>query len=531
MRLCISILVVLILSCLFFNCKDNPATPEHKDTPPVVQSFTATPLSVDIGQNVKFEVSASDNEGLDSLVIMDSDSHRHSYAAGRQKAMSDSAVYAFDISGAKTVTATAYADGKTAQKSTTVNVNPTPQDLPPVFDVSYLNGVESQSGSTSIASVAHDPEGKPISVSVKSCDPSILVSVNGSVIKYSGVNSDVNGSYPATLSVSDGKNTTDGVVNFIFAARDEIKGNVHDGKIGMPVETSQPGMILRGPFNLSKSYVTIDNVSISMDANGNFQSPKLVSGTHILKARLVNTSNDSSYVATFTLPAGDQILDPLVMSNKGTDFDLPTEKRFLYHTNTFLVTDYDNHMIKGIDFKHANEYTLWIARKDTVDKYYGHVMAFTTQEQDVIEQDIKDEIYKYLSASRQPRIHKAALNEPLPATLGFTPNDKIILILKEDGFPGTLGRWMTSPGVIGSALITYAAGVPFNDKATVIQEVLSALAAPNDLQDYAETIWQNRSCLAETQPTPYLTPSDINTLYLPILFGNGTPEESVLKLP
>jgi hypothetical protein len=187
-------------------------------------------------------------------------------------------------------------------------------------------------------------------------------------------------------------------------------------------------------------------------------------------------------------------------------------------------------VIKGIDFSCANDYVIWIARKDTVDPYYGHVKAFTVEEQDTIEQTIKDEIYKYLPDSLQPRIHKAALSESLPAGNGFTPNNHVILILKQDGESGTLARYMTNKGVISSARITYDSGTPFGRKATVIQEVLSAIAAPNDLDDISEPIWMNRSCLAETTPTPYMTPSDINCLYLPILFGNGTSEESVLKL-
>jgi hypothetical protein len=317
----------------------------------------------------------------------------------------------------------------------------------------------------------------------------------------------------------------------VIVARDDIYGRAHDAMEGTLPASLKPELVLNAPYDLSKSYLKIDGNLVAMKANGNFVIGKLPNTTHTLEVALVNLIGDSSYVATYTLPAGDRTFNPLVNTNAGTGFSLTTEKRFLYLTNTRLVNSNDQeHVIKGIDFSCANDYVIWIARKDTVDPYYGHVKAFTVEEQDTIEQTIKDEIYKYLPDSLQPRIHKAALSESLPAGNGFTPNNHVILILKQDGESGTLARYMTNKGVISSARITYDSGTPFGRKATVIQEVLSAIAAPNDLDDISEPIWMNRSCLAETTPTPYMTPSDINCLYLPILFGNGTSEESVLKL-
>jgi hypothetical protein len=333
----------------------------NQDIPPVVQSFSVVPSSVEVGQNAKFVFSVSDAEGLDSLVLKYGDGSGRSFIVGRNKAVVDSVEHSYSSSGAKVAVLTAYADGKTDAKSVIVGVN---QDIPPIIDAVSLAGVEGQSGSLSLASFAHDPEGKPVSISVKAGNPSVNVSVSDSV-RYSGVNADVNGSFPVTFSVSDGVNVTDKIVPIVLAARDDIRGRAHDAMEGTLPASLKPELVMNAPFDLSKSYLKIDGHSISMDANGNFTSPKLAPGAHALEVALVNMGNDSSFIATYQLPAGDRTFDPHVNTNAGTGRSLITLWNFYYIVN-FRYNGIPELKLNGIDFSHANDYTGWISRKDTV---------------------------------------------------------------------------------------------------------------------------------------------------------------------
>jgi hypothetical protein len=503
------LIYIPIFLCLFSACKDNPVTPPEppKDTPPVIQSFTVTPPSVEMGQAMKSLFTVTDDEGLDSLVFKATGNLSQSYTANRQKIVSDSAIFSFSTPGSKILTLTAYADGKTAVKYLNVGVN---QNLPPGVDVDSLKGVEGQSGSFPTPKFAHDPEGKAVSISVKTGNPSINISVGSDSIRYSGIDQDENGSFPVTFSVSDGKNVTDKTIPIVIAARDVIMGTVRDGKIGMPVETSQPGMILRGPFDLSKSYLKIDNVLISMDANGNFVTGKLPHISHTLEVALVNTSNDSSYVATYTLPAGDQTFNPIVATNTGTGRSLASMNYFSYFVNFKAGTGSGfavDGMLKSIDWTHAKDYTLWIDG------------TFTTQEQDEIEQTVRQEIYNlYLADSLQPTIYKAYAGEPQPLKPSTQePDTNIILMYKlNSGEPGTLSTWIRkSDGIIECAIIGVRMGI-VETKSTILQEVLSAFVAPYDL---SVPEFANASVLYENERPDYLTPLDVFQLYNGVIYA------------
>ena len=483
-----------------------------------MQSFTAAPPSVEIGQNVKFAFSATDAEGLDSLVIEYGDGARNSFPASRQKALVDSVEHSYLSSGTKIANLTVYADGKTAVKYVTLGVN---QNLPPVVDVDSLKGVEGQSSSFPVAKFAHDPEGKPVSISVKTGNPSVIVTVGSDSIRYSGIDQDVNGSFPVTFSVSDGKKVTDKIIPIVIAARDGIKGTAHDGKIGMPVESLLPGMILRPPFNLSKSYLKIDGKLISMDVNGNFVTGKLPHISHTLEVALVNMNGDSSYVATYTLPAGDQTFDPIVATNTGTGRSLANMNWFSYIVDfsegIYAGFAVDN-MLKSIDWIHAKDYTIWISRKDTVygtPPYAVHYGEFTTQEQDEVEQTIRNGIYQYLPDSLQPRIYKAALNEEWPE-LG--DNTRAFLLLKRtSGQPGTISTDIRlEDGIIRNAFISLRMGLSSTTTSTILQEILSAFVAPYDL---SAPEFANASVLYEGTSADHLTPLDVFQLYNGVIYA------------
>jgi hypothetical protein len=287
----------------------------------------------------------------------------------------------------------------------------------------------------------------------------------------------------------------------------------------------KPELVMNTPYDLSKSYLTIDNISISMDVNGNFTSPKMVPGTHTLEVAVVNMAGDSSFIMTYHLSPGDRTFDPLVNTNAGTGFSLASLYTFYYTTN---FRENGGNMLNGIDFLHANNYTGWISRKDTVIDQYIHWQEYTPKQQNTIEQYIGEEVFKYLPDSIQPRIHKAALNESLPVmteqgSLCAIPH--ILLINRRDGPDGEQSVYdRERDGTFESAIITYDSAI---EKVAVVQEWVSVLAAPVgvNLSEFA-----NKTCLHENYATSYMTNIDIKLLYLTIMFKPGTSPEDICKL-
>jgi hypothetical protein len=239
-----------------------------------------------------------------------------------------------------------------------------------------------------------------------------------------------------------------------------------------------------------RSYLKIDGVRLSLDAQGNYKSKKLPHVAHSLELELFNNSGDSTYIATYSLPAADQVFNPGVNSNVGTGKSLASLRRFCYVVD-FQVrwTPALEGVLKSIDFKHAKDYTFWITRKDTAG--FGE---YTTQEQDEIEAWIRNDIFKYLPDSLQPNIYKAALNEGMPVETGtLVPAKNIMLIMKRKlGQPGAIGVYNDNlDGILNGANISFTTPL---SKSAVLQEALTALVAPSDLQDNANE-YAGLSCL------------------------------------
>jgi hypothetical protein len=159
---------------------------------------------------------------------------------------------------------------------------------------------------------------------------------------------------------------------------------------------------------------------------------------------------------------------------------------------------------------------------------YIHWLEYTPEQQTTVEQYIREEVFKYLPDSLQPRIYDAALNETLPVMteqglLRALP--RTLLINKREGLPGEQFIYdRERDGTFESAMITYNHEL---EKAVILQEFLSVLAAPIGV---SELEYENKTCLHEWARNPYLTNIDIKLLYLPIMFKPGTPSEDICKL-
>jgi hypothetical protein len=173
----------------------------------------------------------------------------------------------------------------------------------------------------------------------------------------------------------------------------------------------------------------IDGVAVPLDAQGNFKTPKLANKAHVLDVRLVNTSADSSFIATYNLKAGDQVFNPAVNSNAGTGLSLASFRKFLYLVQFRGIKGIygsDEGVLHGIDFAHANEYTDFINAKDLP---LG--LGFSRSDQNQLETWFNTEINAYLADSNKVQIVKGnATDDPpmdLTGTTSWTPQYRKIV--------------------------------------------------------------------------------------------------------
>lgn len=235
--------IFLFFIILFFSSckKEGPNTPIIEDTAPVVASFSATPQSTELNVPVSFGYSVSDKEGLDSLVVSFGDGVKSSVLLSRKTSFTGNVEHIYTVPGTKTASMTVYADGKSAESSVPVGVN---ANLPPSFKVASLAGVEGLQKAISRSAFVSDPEGKSVTLSVKTADPSVVVSITSDSIMYKGVTSDVNGSFPVVFEASDGVNTVQKSVPVVLEPRDDIVVSVSDFLLG----TMSDSMAIKGPF-------------------------------------------------------------------------------------------------------------------------------------------------------------------------------------------------------------------------------------------------------------------------------------------
>ncbi|MBI1807065.1 MAG: PKD domain-containing protein [Ignavibacteria bacterium] len=93
------------------------------DDPPKISSFTNTPVSPRQGEIVVFQIGASDDQGLDSLILQFGDSTLTRFVRRTQKHFSGSATHTYTTTGDFTASLTVYdKHGQTDSRSLSLTV-------------------------------------------------------------------------------------------------------------------------------------------------------------------------------------------------------------------------------------------------------------------------------------------------------------------------------------------------------------------------------------------------------------------------
>ena len=415
---------------LFGGC---PRVVDPVDMPPAISSFSASPSSIKEGESSMLKFTATDDNGLESVVVATGDtSASRKFDAHGQTSYTDSLSVPYAIVGTKTPSVTAY-DTKgqaSAAKTTQVNVGVLAD---PVVDIDSVDFSEGSRSAIAFSALAHSPEGNPVNVSVASLSSLITATLSDS-LRVLPINEDINGTYLLRFNVTDSKTgksvQKDVPVN--IASRDVLAGFISDLAKGSFLEVRDANQVMKGPFN-ANSWVKINGVKYPVGSDGSFKTQKLVPAASYDIAGFITNGTDSSFVSTLTYPTGDHAGIPVrVPTNAGTSLYLQLFHDLIQEGNLRkgnFVTALDN-KVKGIDFSKAKQYTYWIAQKDT-NAFGVTYSALRPEQQDSIVNDIHNKTCYWLPDSLQPNIYKAQLNEDLPLIPGtFIPRQGIILVMQ-----------------------------------------------------------------------------------------------------
>ncbi|MGB6650050.1 MAG: hypothetical protein WBG01_16095, partial [Bacteroidota bacterium] len=466
-------LLCISLSVFFFSCKEEitppPTPPEEVDNPPVVQRFFATPNSGTEPITVTFTLRATDDNGLDSLVVDFGDASRQVIDSQQKKDTSLELSHQYN-SPSVSARLTAY-DTEGQSDTSQVQLSIVGNRLPTI-QVIQLDGVEGSEGKIAVSELVTDTEGDPFTVEVSSEVP-LETSIENDTLKYKLNDNDLNGTYFLTLTVTDHRDrVVEREIPAIFEARDEISGTVRDILKGKYIETVSPWLIMQGAFSGWVDVITGgDSIRVSVDANGQFTTPKLLPQEHWLKAFLTNGS-DSSFVHTYTFSSGDRTVILDVNTNTGTDDVGGKGSLPLYVLNTLyeqaaMFGQAENNVLvdklRGIDLRrNGRDYTFWINAKDTSARgiTYG---AFTQSEQNLLDSLITNGIYAFLPSESQPNIYKAQTSDNMPLSWidlqgqqALSPRVGVVLIYRGGGTSGTVTSFDYDNDLhIDAGMITY----------------------------------------------------------------------------
>lgn len=505
-------------------------TPE--DSPPRIEQFTTSPVSAKFNEPLTFSVKASDDIGLEDIVVQLPDT-AYAFKPQGQRFFETSFQRAFNAPGVKQGTAAA-TDAK--RQTGTASVQFSVADaLPPEFKNVSFNGAEGDTLRKPISDVVTDPQGKPFaSVQVKSNNAPLTVAVQNDKILCHGVIENVNGTFyiAVTATNADGK-TGWRDYPVVLDARDIISGFVKDVMEGQYATSKNPALSMTsGSTNNLSGWVKFDNgVKTPVDVRGYFKSPKLIPGNHVVEAFITN-GTDSSLVATYDLGSGDQSFNPGVNTNAGTGWDLAMLRNFYYVFNFRRpgIPEIDN-KLKGIDLKHAKDYSYWITQKDTL-LGSDRCLKMTPEEQDLVVSEIM-KYYEWLPESMRPNIYKAKLNEDLPAIPyleAWKPKNGILLVLKKDptqsGFPGNNATFdENEDGKLEAAMAMFRIPFIYNVQ---MRELAAPLFCVND--DWSG-IYFGKSPFDSQHPIDSVNASAVKAIYLNALFPQGSDFNKHWKMP
>lgn len=371
---------------------------------------------------------------------------------------------------------------------------------------------------------------------VKSNNAPLTVAVQNDKILCHGVNENVNGTFSiaVTATNADGK-TGQRDYPVVLDARDIISGFVKDVMEGQYATSKNPALSMTsGSTNNLSGWEKFDNgAKAPVDARGYFKT-KLIPGNHLVEAFITN-GTDSSLVATCDLGSGDQSFNPAVNTNAGTGWGLATLRNFYYVFNFRRpgIPEIDN-KLKGIDLKHAKDYTYWIAQKETtLVTPAGQVYCpgMTPEQQDSVVSEIM-KYFEWLPESMRPQIHKAGPSEDWPiykkADGYYHPNDKILLINRKlpAGPPGTNNTFDDNNDcIVESAWIEFV--IPFNNNVQM-REIAAPLFCVND--DFSG-VYSGKSPFDSQLPINSVNASAVKAIYLNALFPQGSDLNKYWKMP
>jgi hypothetical protein len=147
----------------------------------------------------------------------------------------------------------------------------------------------------------------------------------------------------------------------------------------------------------------------------------VTSKTQTLRAFITN-GTDSSFIATYTVPAGDRTFDIGVETNAGSGMPL-WRVLDLYKIVNFRSwgSPAVPSWLTGIDLKNrASSYQFYLLGKDTLingQQAYG----FTPEQQAWIDTLVTNRILNYFPPGNRPRIVKGGPNDPVPGRMQQTP--------------------------------------------------------------------------------------------------------------
>ncbi len=390
---------------------------------PVVISFRASPGNVLEGRTVQFTVQATADNGLARGIIDFGDGSGTDTLrlAGNRDSAETSHIYQGPGYYIATLTLEDVAGQKSiASDSVLVNQNRPPQII------SGLSGTESMVSRVLKRSLAFDPEGDSLRISVAPVSPGLIFHTNaaGDSVIYYLADRDDNGTKQAKITVVDQKNrTVEKIIDVWFAPLDDIRGRVQDRFEGTYLASLYPTAAMQGPFSGWVTATTgTGTVNVPVDAGGNYVFPKLTSVTHTLRAFLTN-GRDSSYIARYSLAPGDQTFDIGVETNAGTGMPLG-RLLAMYQLVNFRATYgmAEPGALIGINLRNmASTYFYYLLGRDTM--LFGlNTRAFTREQQDWMVGEIQARCFAHLPPGHRPLLVEGGASDPVPVTTGSIPS-------------------------------------------------------------------------------------------------------------
>ena len=526
----------------------NPTGPTPVDNPPVITSFSVTPGTAKQNQPVTFNFQGTDDNGLSQAILTYEAGAADTLAiSGTSYTGTRSHTYLSDGVKAPTLTLKDNA-GQRTSKSISLGVDAT---LPPVFNDVPLSGLEGDTLEAKINSMVIDPQSEALSVVATSLDPAISAVVAGDRIRVYG-GADMNGShqFKVVATNTDGK-TAERIYTGVWAPMDKIIGRIFDEMEAQYATGIRPELSLTtgtGTGNITDGFVIIDNgAKVKPDKNGVFSYPKIKGGPHTLQAFIAGrnkvTGNlDSSFVATYDLPAGDQTFNAGVNTNAGvifsdgTNWPLAFFKKLLYVYNfKGFWSDADEGKLKGMNLQNAKQNTYWLTQ-DSIKVGYRTDLPIPSDQID----NVKAQIMKYFSLlpeAWRPNVYVGKPGETQPLmkyardTTLFIPKPGFFTVAQlppSDPASGTNALYNSNAIVIAGHL-TFK--FPSSENGAQMREIPAPIFNISDYfyHDF-DGLSEFSSWVGDFTPAKP-TNSGIKAIYLNGLFNQGTDFEKFWKMP